>query len=100
MGGLPTLKFNKDDMERLGLLKLDVLLLRMLSCLEHARRGLPSERGVARAERTARHIFQIASPRQVRMSVQLKPTCLTDPKSGLTPPTRTQSEGVGTSVYG
>jgi error-prone DNA polymerase len=95
-GGLPTLQFDKDDVERLGLIKLDVLALRMLSCLERAREEVFRVNGVwlelselpdapAVWERIqigdTLGIFQIESPGQVRMSVQLKPTCLTDLKN-------------------
>lgn len=95
-GGLPTLQFDKDDVERLGLIKLDVLALRMLSCLERAREevfrvngvwldlaDLPDAPGVWERIQVGDTlgIFQIESPGQVRMSVQLKPTCLTDLKN-------------------
>ena len=87
-GGIKTLAFDKDDIEQLGLIKLDLLGLRMLSALEHAREevmrltgewldfgNLPDEPAVwARiANGDTLGVFQIESPGQVRLSTQLKP---------------------------
>ncbi|PYE56322.1 DNA polymerase III subunit alpha [Deinococcus yavapaiensis] len=91
-GGLKILSFDKDDVEKLGLIKLDLLGLRMLSALERARedvvrltnewidfRALPNDPRVwedIRAGDTM-GLFQIESPGQVRLSTQLRPRDLT-----------------------
>jgi error-prone DNA polymerase len=92
-GGIKLLQFDKDDIEALGLIKLDLLGLRMLSVFERAReeihrlegtwvdvRDPPQEDAVwgALREGDTMGLFQIESPGQVRMSVQLKPRNLTD----------------------
>ncbi len=92
-GGIKLLQFDKDDVEALGLIKLDLLGLRMLSVFERAReevhrltgtwvdvRDPPLEEAVWERIQAGdtMGLFQIESPGQVRMSVQLKPRTLTD----------------------
>jgi error-prone DNA polymerase len=92
-GGIKLLQFDKDDVEALGLIKLDLLGLRMLSVFERAReevyrldgqwlelRDPPYEEVVwdAIQRGDTMGLFQIESPGQVRMSVQLRPRTLTD----------------------
>ena len=87
-GGLRCLQFDKDDVERLGLMKLDLLGLRMLGVFERAREEivriedtwldlniLPEDPEVWQTigAGDTMTLFQIESPAQVRMSVQLKP---------------------------
>jgi error-prone DNA polymerase len=92
-GGIKLMQFDKDDVEALGLIKLDLLGLRMLSVFERTReevhrltgrwvdvRDPPPDDAVwdrIQAGDTM-GLFQIESPGQVRMSVQLKPRTLTD----------------------
>ena len=92
-GGIKLLQFDKDDVEALGLIKLDLLGLRMLSVFERAREEVYRLDGdwieladpphddvvwdaIQRGDTMG--LFQIESPGQVRMSVQLKPRTLTD----------------------
>lgn len=92
-GGLSLLQFDKDDIEALGLIKLDLLGLRMLSALErareliHARHNRWLDLGDLTYDDAVWHdiqqgdtmgLFQIESPAQVRMSVQLRPNNMID----------------------
>ena len=92
-GGIRLLQFDKDDAEALGLIKLDLLGLRMLAALERCREDVHRLEGVwldlhdlpddPRVWATIREgdtmgIFQIESPGQVRMSVQMQPRTMTD----------------------
>jgi len=92
-GGIKLLQFDKDDVESLGLIKLDLLGLRMLSVFERTReevyrldgkwvslRDPPYDPAVwTEIQRgDTMGLFQIESPGQVRMSVQLRPRTLTD----------------------
>jgi error-prone DNA polymerase len=92
-GGIKLLQFDKDDIEALGLIKLDLLGLRMLSVFERAREEVYRLDGRWLELRDPPHdddvwdaiqrgdtmgLFQIESPGQVRMSVQLRPRTLTD----------------------
>lgn len=87
-GGLRMLMFDKDDIERLGLVKLDLLGLRMLSALERAREealrlsgewvnygALPDEPQVWRriAAGDTLGLFQIESPAQTQLAARLHP---------------------------
>ncbi|GGR17981.1 error-prone DNA polymerase [Deinococcus ruber] len=92
-GGIRLLFFDKDDVERLGLIKLDLLGLRMLAALERAREEvlrltgqwveygeLPDDPQVwARiASGDTLGLFQIESPAQVQMTARLQPKNLTE----------------------
>jgi error-prone DNA polymerase len=92
-GGIRLLQFDKDDAEALGLIKLDLLGLRMLAALERCREDVHRLEGVwldlhdlpddprvwaAIREGDTMGIFQIESPGQVRMSVQMQPRTMTD----------------------
>ena len=92
-GGIKLLQFDKDDIEALGLIKLDLLGLRMLSVFERTREEVyrldgdwieiadpPKDEAVWAAIQRGdtMGLFQIESPGQVRMSVQLRPRTLTD----------------------
>ena len=87
-GGLRCIQFDKDDTEALGLIKLDLLGLRMLGVFERTREevvrleniwleltDLPEDPDVWKTigEGDTLTLFQIESPAQTRMSVQLKP---------------------------
>ncbi|GHG39711.1 error-prone DNA polymerase [Deinococcus indicus] len=91
-GGIRMLTFDKDDIERLGLIKLDLLGLRMLAALERAREEvlrltgqwveygqLPDDPGVWREISTGdtMALFQIESPAQVQMTARLQPRDMT-----------------------
>ncbi|WP_119672673.1 DNA polymerase III subunit alpha [Deinococcus sp. RM] len=91
-GGIRMLTFDKDDVERLGLIKLDLLGLRMLAALERAREEvlrltgewveygqLPDDPGVWREISTGdtMALFQIESPAQVQMTARLQPKDMT-----------------------
>lgn len=91
-GGIRMLAFDKDDVERLGLIKLDLLGLRMLAALERAREEalrlsgtwvpygeLPDDPEVWRELRAGdtMALFQIESPAQVQMTARLQPGDLT-----------------------
>ncbi|GAA6751821.1 error-prone DNA polymerase [Thermus antranikianii] len=92
-GGVRMITLDKDDLEALGLVKLDLLGLRMLSALEEAREevfrtervwldleALPQEEGVYcplwRGETLG--VFQLESPAQTAMSRRLRPRTLED----------------------
>ncbi|ULH18042.1 DNA polymerase III subunit alpha (plasmid) [Deinococcus sp. KNUC1210] len=92
-GGIRLLFFDKDDVEKLGLIKLDLLGLRMLAALERAREEvlrltgrwveygeLPDDPQVwARiASGDTMGLFQIESPAQVQMTARLQPKNLTE----------------------
>ena len=94
-GGLRCLQFDKDDTEALGLIKLDLLGLRMLGVFERTREevvrlentwleldSLPEDDAVwtTIGEGDTLTLFQIESPAQTRMSVQLKPETKQDLK--------------------
>ena len=92
-GGVRMLTLDKDDLEALGLVKLDLLGLRTLSALEAAREevfrtegvwldleALPQEEGVYRPlwRGETLGIFQLESPAQTAMSRRLRPQSLQD----------------------
>jgi error-prone DNA polymerase len=94
-GGLRCVQFDKDDIETLGLMKLDLLGLRMLGVFERTREELyrtekqwldlehlPDDSSIWQdiGSGDTMAIFQIESPGQVRMSVQLKPETRKDLK--------------------
>lgn len=94
-GGLRCIQFDKDDTEALGLIKLDLLGLRMLGVFERTREevirlentwlelnNLPEDTEVWKTigDGDTLTLFQIESPAQVRMSVQLKPESKQDLK--------------------
>lgn len=87
-GGIRMLTFDKDDVETLGLIKLDLLGLRMLAALERAREevlrltgawlpygDLPDDPRVWQEISTGDTLglFQIESPAQVQMTARLQP---------------------------
>ncbi|ULH17965.1 hypothetical protein MF271_23675 (plasmid) [Deinococcus sp. KNUC1210] len=91
--GIRLLFFDKDDVEKLGLIKLDLLGLRMLAALERAREEvlrltgrwvdygeLPDDPTVWQriASGDTMGLFQIESPAQVQMTVRLQPKNLTE----------------------
>ena len=92
-GGIRLLQFDKDDAEALGLIKLDLLGLRMLAALERCREEVHRSEGLwlelhelpddprvwdSIREGDTMGLFQIESPGQVRMSVQIQPRTLVD----------------------
>ncbi len=92
-GGIRMLAFDKDDVEALGLIKLDLLGLRMLAALERAREevlrltgswvdygDLPDDPAVWRriASGDTLGLFQIESPAQVQMTARLQPKNMTE----------------------
>ncbi|MGH2754766.1 MAG: DNA polymerase III subunit alpha, partial [Actinomycetota bacterium] len=93
-GGFTMLQADKHDVEDLGLVKLDVLGVRMLSAMAHARDEIARERGAApdldnvahddeityRLMRTSRTIgcFQIESPGQRDLLARLQPRAFED----------------------
>ena len=92
-GGIRTLTFDKDDVERLGLIKLDLLGLRMLGVLERAREdvtrltgrwldfgNLPDDPAVWKRLQLGDTLalFQIESPAQTIMTARLRPQNMTD----------------------
>jgi len=92
-GGIRMLTFDKDDIEHLGLIKLDLLGLRMLGVLERAREdvtrltgrwldfgNLPDDPEVWRRLRLGdtMALFQIESPAQTIMTARLRPETMTD----------------------
>jgi error-prone DNA polymerase len=94
-GGLRCVQFDKDDIETLGLMKLDLLGLRMLGVFERTREelwktekqwldveDLPDDNAIWQdiGAGDTMAVFQIESPGQVRMSVQLKPETRKDLK--------------------
>lgn len=91
-GGIRMLMFDKDDIEKLGLIKLDLLGLRMLAALERAREevlrltgdwipygDLPDDPAVWQEISTGdtMGLFQIESPAQVQMTARLQPRNMT-----------------------
>ncbi|UQN08728.1 DNA polymerase III subunit alpha [Deinococcus sp. QL22] len=91
-GGIRMLTFDKDDVEKLGLIKLDLLGLRMLAALERAREevlrltgewinygDLPDDAQVWKriASGDTMALFQIESPAQVQMTARLQPKTMT-----------------------
>lgn len=87
-GGIRMLTFDKDDIEALGLIKLDLLGLRMLAALERAREevlrltgewvpygDLPDNPRVWQeiSSGDTLGLFQIESPAQVQMTAKLQP---------------------------
>ncbi|WP_240741837.1 DNA polymerase III subunit alpha [Deinococcus sp. KSM4-11] len=91
-GGIRMLTFDKDDVEALGLIKLDLLGLRMLAALERAREevlrlngtwlpfgDLPDDPGVWNeiSSGDTMGLFQIESPAQVQMTARLQPRDMT-----------------------
>ncbi|RJF75564.1 DNA polymerase III subunit alpha [Deinococcus cavernae] len=91
-GGIRMLMFDKDDTESLGLIKLDLLGLRMLAALERAREevmrltgewvpygALPDDPRVWKEISTGDTLglFQIESPAQVQMTARLQPRDMT-----------------------
>ena len=93
-GGFTMLQADKDDVEELGLVKLDVLGVRMLSAMAHARREIGRARGIEvdfgavprddedtfALVRTSRTLgcFQIESPGQRELLARLQPACFED----------------------
>ena len=92
-GGIRTLTFDKDDSEKLGLIKLDLLGLRMLGVLERAREDvtrltgkwldfgdLPDDQEVWSRLNVGdtMALFQIESPAQTIMTARLRPENMTD----------------------
>ncbi|WP_350245454.1 DNA polymerase III subunit alpha [Deinococcus sonorensis] len=92
-GGIRMLLFDKNDVEHLGLIKLDLLGLRMLGVLERAREdvtrltgswldfgNLPDDPQVWRRLRLGdtMALFQIESPAQTVMTARLRPENMTD----------------------
>ena len=92
-GGIRLLQFDKDDSESLGLIKLDLLGLRMLGVFERCREevlrtegvwltltDLPDDpdvwRGVQGGDTMG--LFQIESPAQTRITVDLQPESFLD----------------------
>jgi error-prone DNA polymerase len=91
-GGIRMLTFDKDDVEKLGLIKLDLLGLRMLAALERAREEvlrlagewieygeLPDDPQVwgRISSGDTMALFQIESPAQVQMTARLQPKTMT-----------------------
>jgi len=87
-GGIRILQFDKDDVEKLGLIKLDLLGLRMLSVLENALEEIERTQGMRlELETLPDHprvwwrvqqgdtmaLFQIESPAQVQNIVRTQP---------------------------
>jgi error-prone DNA polymerase len=92
-GGIKLLQLDKDDAEALGLIKLDLLGLRMLSALEHAREQIHQSEGewldLGRlphdveawnliAQGNTMGLFQIESPSQVNIARQMRSRTLKD----------------------
>lgn len=87
-GGIEIIQLNKDDAKEMGLIKLDLLGLRMLSALEHARdeifrvegewidleKPLPDDEGVwdLISSGQTMGLFQVESPSQVQVSKTMK----------------------------
>ncbi|MGJ0505862.1 MAG: error-prone DNA polymerase [Methylocystis sp.] len=94
MEGRSTIEWDKDDLDALGLLKIDVLALGMLTCLRkglellarhygiaHRLSSIPSEDPrvyamISRADTVG--VFQIESRAQMSMLPRLKPNCFYD----------------------
>ena len=92
-GGIQLLQFDKDDAESLGLIKLDLLGLRMLGVFERCREevyrtknvwlelsDLPDDKAVWRSVQAGdtMGLFQIESPAQTRITVDLQPESFLD----------------------
>jgi error-prone DNA polymerase len=92
-GGIRMIQFDKDDTEALGLIKLDLLGLRMLSAIENALEEIERTEGVRLDPyRLPDHpkvwwrigrgdtlgIFQIESPGQINLSARNKPRSLVE----------------------
>ena len=92
-GGIRLLQFDKDDSEALGLIKLDLLGLRMLGVFERCREevlktegvwlsltDLPDDPDVWRGVRggDTMGLFQVESPAQTRITVDLQPQSFLD----------------------
>ena len=92
-GGIRLLQFDKDDAEALGLIKLDLLGLRMLGVFERCREGilktegrwlsltdLPDDPEVWQGIRhgDTMGLFQIESPAQTRITVDVQPQSFLD----------------------
>jgi error-prone DNA polymerase len=92
-GGIRLLQFDKDDSEALGLIKLDLLGLRMLSVFERCREEVLRTEGEwltltdrpddPEVWRDIQHgntmgLFQIESPAQTRITVDMKPQSFLD----------------------
>ena len=92
-GGIQLLQFDKDDAEALGLIKLDLLGLRMLGVFERTREevyrtegtwlelsDLPNDEDVWKSVRQGdtMGLFQIESPAQTRITVDLQPQSFLD----------------------
>ncbi len=94
MDGRTVIQWDKDDLEELGLLKVDVLALGMLSCLRRGldllarHRGVRLELATIPAEDPAVYamlqggdsigVFQVESRAQMAMLPRLKPACFYD----------------------
>ena len=92
--GFTMLQADKDDVEELGLVKLDVLGVRMLSSISHAREEIerlhgetldvdslaPDDRSTYKLISTSRTLgcFQIESPGQRELLARLQPKCFED----------------------
>ncbi|HEX7022238.1 MAG TPA: DNA polymerase III subunit alpha, partial [Trueperaceae bacterium] len=92
-GGIKLIQYDKDDAEALGLGKLDILGLLMLSVFESCLREidrlegsqpdlgqLPDEPAIWQriSQGDTLGLFQLESPAQMRISVELQPSCLED----------------------
>ena len=92
-GGIQLLQFDKDDAEALGLIKLDLLGLRMLGVFERCREevyrtegtwlelsDLPNDEDVWKSvqQGDTMGLFQIESPAQTRITVDLQPESFLD----------------------
>lgn len=92
-GGIRLLQFDKDDSEALGLIKLDLLGLRMLGVFERCREevlrtegkwltltDLPTDlavwEGIQRGDTMG--LFQVESPAQTRITVDMRPQSFLD----------------------
>ena len=95
-GGLRCLQFDKDDVEALGLMKLDLLGLRILGAFEHAREAIiktehtwidfnhiPDDKKVwdTIGAGDTMALFQLESPAQTKTSTQMKPESKEDLKT-------------------
>ncbi|MBR9805445.1 error-prone DNA polymerase, partial [bacterium] len=94
MDGRTVIQWDKDDLEALGLIKVDVLALGMLTAIRHCFELLKQHRGIAYslatipAEDAATYrmiqqadtvgVFQIESRAQMSMLPRLKPACFYD----------------------
>ncbi len=91
--GLPVIQFDKDDVEALGLLKLDLLGLRMHTAIRKSLEALAGQHKKLDLENTPLNdpktysllkkgdtlgVFQLESPGQRQLVVRLKPRCFLD----------------------